>query len=251
MNKMLEAEGVALKRFGYRHKFRLETINELAQSNPEYQVVTSEYGFNEYQPRHSLTLFREPTSHVVSQFFHCKESRDHRSQDRHLAMPKTLMEWLQGWRKLRKQNPNLERSFSNPFSHRSDAKYKCYNPLNFQSWLTKFPKSKQDLMARFEAVGIMEDMQKSLCLFLVQINERVPHHCNCTAETSTNYKGQELKSDHGVQHHGSSYTPTKQELRLIRQLTNLDRKLYHQAKQLFYEMVSRAEATYDVKLCGK
>ena len=239
-----------MRQLGVGRRFPLETINEFMRSNPQDRVFMSEIGFNQYHPQHSLTMFREPTSHVLSQFFHCKESKEHRRNDRHLAMPDTLLEWLQGWLELRQKNPALERNISDPRKRWNDPKYICFVPLNFQSWITTFPKSKEDVMALFDVVGILENVQKSFCLFLVHILETVPNYCNCTNGPSE-YKGREKKADHGVQHHGSSYIPTRKERILIEELTTLDRELYRHVTELFLELVAQAEKTYHVELCGK
>ena len=50
-----------------------------------------------FPPQHALTMVREPTAHVVSQYFHCTESVTHRRKE---FMPDTLLEWLVGWQNI-------------------------------------------------------------------------------------------------------------------------------------------------------
>ncbi|KAL7564760.1 hypothetical protein ACA910_010167 [Epithemia clementina (nom. ined.)] len=250
IEKLLRMGGVSVQQLGLGRRFHLDQWENWTRTHPDFQLFMIESGYSQYQPKHSLTMFREPMSHVLSQFFHCTESAEHHRLQRNEAMPDTLLEWLQAWNDIRQQHPEMERNTSNSLSRWRDARFKCFVPLNFQSWLTLFPTTKEDLRSRFDAVGIMEDMEKSFCLFLVQIEKRVPGICDCT-DGRPSIQLPKRSADHGVLHHGSTYHPTDEERALIEQITALDRPLYQQASVLFQELVANVENHYQVKLCGK
>ena len=250
MHKMLRRGGVTLQQLGMGRRFNIEQWQNWTQSHPTYRVFMTEMGFNQYQPPHALTLFREPVSHVLSQYFHCKESIEHNRLGKADAMPDTLLEWLKAWHEIKQRDPQIERNMSDPFIHWRDPNFTCFIPLNFQSWLTMFPESKDDLLGLFDAVGVMDDMDLSYCVFATTILQKVPDDCNCsTGQPVTKLPAK--MADHGVLHHGSSFTPTDEELSLIQEFTQLDQKLYQLATELFEEQVSEVEQVYSVKLCRK
>ena len=115
------------------------------------------------------TIVREPQSHLLSQYFHCKESVDHEyARD---DMAGTLEEWIEYWSNRYQQyrttgggssSPTLDDDddnemmtttttllFNNTLRPNNvdiqwrklmwkDPKYKCYVPVNFQSYVLQF-----------------------------------------------------------------------------------------------------------------
>ena len=77
-------------------------------------------------PQHVYSIIRDPREHIVSAYFHCKESKHHGKKLGHL-MPDTLEDWLDAWVKTKRvgKAQALKRMEG----------YRCYNPINMQSSL--------------------------------------------------------------------------------------------------------------------
>jgi hypothetical protein len=122
-------------------------------------------------PQRIYTIVREPIQHTLSMYFHCAESKDHRKKAQY--MPGSLDEWLEAWVDIKKKNDtkvnNKNRRPLKLGQHR-DPRYKCYNPINFQSsWTEYYPgqgreMAKADLMARYDVLGDNSQMDKTVCL---------------------------------------------------------------------------------------
>lgn len=260
-------------------------IAHVFTKNPNRRIIMTEgVGFNEAPPQHSFVMFRNPQSHVLSQFFHCTESRAHKGQ-RH-RMPNGLLEWLQAWESIR-QNTTLEQQQSpkNAGSHWKDGRFKCYNPINYQSWMTGYPSSKKHLETMFDAIGIQSHFHLSSCVFLTTALQRVPTVCNCTLATTsltreanmatttsgsfmlagaddnhnttisnnTNHDGTQKTHnghDHGVTHHGDVFQPSELEMQLIHNLTRHDQVLYENGLDIFRRQVADLEHRYQVEFCS-
>jgi hypothetical protein len=151
-----------------------------AKENPDRSIIMTEgIGFNRHPPPQSFVMFRNPQTHIVSQYFHCTESNDHKKPRR---MPGSLLEWLQYWESVR-QNATLQKQKSKqPWkNHWADERYSCYNPINLQSWLTgSYGESKEQLKSRFDGIGILSEFHLSGCVFLTINLKRVHGTCNCT-----------------------------------------------------------------------
>jgi len=244
----------------------LEIFGELTGTHPDRRVIMSKgNGFRENPPPHSFVMFREPVSHVISQYMHCRDWQRYRGR---AGFPNTLLEWLEGWnnRLLLGQRKDPARLYKNTTLHSErmhDPKYKCFIPFNLQSWLTGADAdtatknrntTKDFLYKRFDVVGVMSDMKKSACLFFVEILLRVPPFCDCTPKSTTISAHRALLNRaawHGIdQHHAGSYNLTRKERALILKLTKQDRRLYHDATKLFQDQVAMVEEAYKVKLCG-
>ena len=228
---------------------KLEDFDSWTQLFPDRRVFMSEAGYNQLvwssamnqtnqnqavAPTSSilpptLTMVRDPTAHVLSQYFHCKESNSHRKRAH--FMPDTLLEWLQGWqsiilehkrkrmeieqlernsrgtdrfkRQLNRTIRRKKRAFKVKYlQHWLDPTFKCYIPVNFQSWLMGFVRddrlfeltqdnqqpdfpadmvTKRDLAERFDVIGLVSQFELSYCLFMIHIFDgQVPDRCNCT-----------------------------------------------------------------------
>jgi hypothetical protein len=159
-----------------------------AKENPERSIIMTEgVGFNKKPPPHSFVMFRNPQTHILSQYFHCTESIDRKIITRRAPKPRrtpeSLLEWLQHWEHIR-QNTTLQKQKSkHPWrNHWIDETYSCYNPINLQSWLTgSYAESKEPLESRFDGIGILSQFHLSGCVFLTTNLKQVPTTCNCTA----------------------------------------------------------------------
>ncbi|KAL7566111.1 hypothetical protein ACA910_003885 [Epithemia clementina (nom. ined.)] len=251
MIETFRKNGIRTRDFGPGFDKPPRDFDQWCQERPDVKIFVSEGAhFNTRQPKptHSFTMFRDPVSHVVSQFFHCKIA----DRPGHALMPDTLMEWLQHWNNLQTTKPRLQWSDrARPEARWKDAAFYCYTPLNFQSWLTGFPQTKKDLKRKFDVVGILSDFEKTSCLFLVQVLKLVPLFCDCTNGQPKADREGVVHETHNVSHHGSTYNLTQEERAMIENMTKLDRMLYAQASELFEEQVDYVEKEYGVKLCGK
>ncbi|KAL7566113.1 hypothetical protein ACA910_003887 [Epithemia clementina (nom. ined.)] len=251
MLRTFQRNGIAVKDFGTGFYDRPSDFDQWCQERPDVKIFATEgpyFNNRRGRPAHSIIMFRDPVSHVVSQFFHCKIS----DRPGHTLMPDTLMEWLQHWNNVQATQPRLQAlGAKRPMVRWRDKKYACYTPLDFQSWLTGFPQTKEDLNRTFDAVGILSQFEKSTCLFLAQVLKLVPPSCDCT-KSRRSMAGREsvIHYSHNVTHHGSTYNLTREERALIENITKFDRRLYAQAAELFAEQVDAVENEYGVKLCG-
>ena len=208
-------------------------------------------------PQHVYSIIRDPREHIVSAYFHCKESKHHGKKLGHL-MPDTLEEWLNAWVKTKRvgKAQALKRMEG----------YRCYNPINMQSSLLLSPASppsygeesapvvslsKETLAERFDVLGLTSQMDKSLCLIFIRWTGIVPDRCNC----SQNAEGKEVLAHHGAIHshnvtnHGGTHEHTKEQLKAIEELADVDMKLYAVAEELFAEQVAEVERKFSIKLC--
>ena len=127
---------------------------------------TTEQYYSPFATRGVYTIIREPISHTLSQYFHCKESIDHKRQkmikinnkkekiSRDHLMPK-LDDWLNSYSNLVNDTyeyNGLKQNYHKFISNTTDLKqyskrieamskhqYQCYDPINSQSKYTKFP----------------------------------------------------------------------------------------------------------------
>jgi hypothetical protein len=201
-----------------------------------------------YRPsiaKHVYTLVRSPREHVVSQYFHCTESKPHKNRAHH--MPKTLDAWVESWAS----------AIGNPATIESNRRYSCYNPINHQSSYLGFDyrTTKQQLRNKFDVIGITAEMSKSVCLVATKYAGFVPEKCNCTiSASSSDNEDSKLavkKISHGVIHHGGSYNTSMSQEQAIAKLTDLDQLLYGMATEIFHEQVEKVERKYHVTLCDK
>ena len=191
---------------------------------------------------HAYVMIRSPKSHVLSQYFHCTESTDHKYA-RHL-MP-ALDDWLDTHVKKVHTMKNMSMDIGR--DHGPGELFKCYDPINMQSHYTDFDDSvyESDLRSRFGVIGIMDQFGKSVCALSIRYTGLVPPSCNCTRKTN-----RRLNNDHGVTHHGSTFNVTDSQLRKISQITELDTLLYSQAKLAFAQQVLDIEDDFDIVLCN-
>lgn len=187
--------------------------------------------------QHNYIITRSPHAHVLSQYFHCKESFDH--YDRWKYMP-TLHTWLQSW----------VDAIDNQTLAKQNQKYKCYDPRNLQTRFARVSNNSTDLetelLEKFDVVGDNARMFPTICLIFIRYARWVPPQCDCSQH------GRSLKwrfYDHGVRHHGGSYATTSEDDQLIAQLTTRDEPLYQAAKRAFSKQLKQVENEFGIQIC--
>lgn len=206
------------------------------------------------------TILRNPKEHVVSQYFHCMESKDH-AHKRGFMRNATLDEWMQDFVK-----NILEISYENNQTARmllAKQKYQCYDPINLQlkylemnynfynsTIIMNKTTIKEELRGKFEIIGDQSQMKKTICAMFISFTKVVPDECVCSQQNNRRL-GSFASSDHGVIHHGATYQPTSVQKILISKLTRLDQILYECAQEVFQEQVENIEERYQIQLCNK
>ena len=239
------------------------------------------------KPEHVYAILRDPRSHTLSMYFHCKESKDHQRLAH--RMPSSLNDWLKGWVDV-KRNNNSSVSFVEE-QNRLNREWACYNPINFQTrWIghpepniqnvrhhifdpslsnatatsasgerNQYQVSLKDLRERYLVLGDQAQMDKSICMIYTHYRGYVTEQCDCTNATVAEaddgnvdtYLNQSTTLDHGVSHHGDSYKTTPEQDAMIAFLRDRDTVLYDQTREIFAEQVRKIEEKYGVKICDK
>ena len=165
---------------------------------------------------HAYTIIRSPKEHVLSQYFHCKESKSHKSRAH--KMPDTLDQWLDH-HVARYENYTSYRHVQHGYGHgyghgheesgadkdiptgtgmsmptpmpmhmKKERKkiFSCYDPINVQSYFTTFHvnTTDDDLYNRFDIIGDMDQMGKSVCAIMIRYMGYLPSVCDCSTSTS-------------------------------------------------------------------
>ncbi len=189
----------------------------------------------------AYSLMRYPRDHVLSMYFHCKESKAHAGRGR--LMPSTFDKWLQDF--VAYQN-TTEAKTKLALTKKLNG-YSCYTPINMQSQRLD-ARSKRDLVIKFDVVGITDEMEVSTCLISIGVYGTVPDRCNCS-DASPYFMNNATKRDHKVTHHGATTKTTPEQDRLIAALTAVDLDLYNAAKELLKEKIRETEHRYGFQLC--
>ncbi len=229
------------------------TTNNNTQLDDDASHVSLNLPYN-----HTYVIIREPSEHVLSQYFHCTESEDHKNH-RHL-MPS--LDKLLDFHVSRIANATNEDK-DDAFPVRSRNKhmmpkklFKCYDPIDQQSYFTQFYKNVtvDDLKNTFDIMGDFHKVGKSICAIAIRYSGYVPSMCLCTSNSmnNTNNKNKPRKRhDHGVQHHGSTYVHnlTNAQKEKIDKITRLDRILYQRSQIVFRDQVKEIEDELNITLC--
>ena len=187
-----------------------------------------------FAPARRFAVVRNPFHLVPSMFYHCKESKDHATESHY--MPANLTEWLDAW---------LIGNDTNGFH--------CYKITNPQS--NRVLKGLENLDVGFvlsnlfDSVGLTEEMSKSACLISIDIHRRVPSSCDCTSGQQPANGKAEVRSDHGVAHHGDNLNLTEHEKDAIATLAAKDIELYNTAQTIFWNKVEHVEKQYAFTMC--
>ena len=159
--------------------------------------------------RHTYTIIREPLSHVLSQYFHCTESPQHRRSGQGRMPP--LDEWLETYAELKESD--FDEKEKRRRAQIFKQAYKCYNPIDSESEFTAFdrqlPKGYtypypdngdhngrdkamrrldgelfESLERRYRIIGDMAQMVKTLCAIFISFAGHVPEVCDCTEQSA-------------------------------------------------------------------
>ena len=232
------------------------------------------------KPERVYAILRDPRSHTLSMYFHCKESKDHARRAH--KMPPSVDDWLKGWVDV-KQNANSSVSIIDE-QFRLSRKWACYNPINFQtrwighpqpniekishdvfypSYSNQYKVSAKDLRERYLVLGDQAQMDKSICTIYAHYRGYVTEACDCTNATVvadnddgnvSTYLNQSTAGgilDHGVAHHGDTYKTTPEQDAMIEFLRDRDTVLYKKTQKIFAEQVREIEEKHGVKICDK
>ena len=256
-----------------REQDRIERRNDLEFCT----LLTSEESGHEESFPHVMTMIRQPRHHVISQYFHCKESYHRREQG--ASMPDSLQEWLQAWvdymTTATSESGTLPNNSEKLPKHLQN--FQCYDPRNLQSTRLRFQyrminkdgigndhenyslsdrrllaNAKKDLMQRYQVLGLLERWEETFCLMAIHYSGWVPPSCDCTDKKDDQIRmapSKALHKDHGVAHHGSSYPLSTKENSLIDQLTRWDQALYQLALEIFEEQLHATEEEYGIRIC--
>ncbi len=174
------------------------------------------------------------------------EARIVEGQPTNKRMPSTFEAWIQDY--VTYQN-TTDATTKQTLGKKLDS-YNCYHPINLQSQRLD-ARSKEDLVAKFDVVGITTEMEVSTCLMSTRIYSAVPDRCKCRDASPYFSQGPAPHLSHGVIHHGSTTKTTPEQDRLIAALTAVDLDLYNAAKELLEEKIREIEHQYNFQLCRK
>ena len=224
---------------------------EYTQSHTKCAAWSLEGDYNAIA-NHTFTMIRDPHSHVLSQYFHCKESTDHAYG--HDAIG-SLDEWLEFWSNER------DKKGLDPFGEYIQSslrphKFKCYVPVNMQARKLRLNHTlildedkeiaMQEIRSKFDIIGDNTQMAKTLCTTIARITGILPNACDCSQVEDERM----LKVfDHGVDHHGNTFETTAIQNEWIKNITEVDKRLYQYGTIIFAEQVEKVEEDFGVKLC--
>eukprot|EP00579_Thalassiosira_antarctica_P010776 CAMPEP_0201921734 /NCGR_PEP_ID=MMETSP0903-20130614/9988_1 /ASSEMBLY_ACC=CAM_ASM_000552 /TAXON_ID=420261 /ORGANISM="Thalassiosira antarctica, Strain CCMP982" /LENGTH=131 /DNA_ID=CAMNT_0048458753 /DNA_START=284 /DNA_END=676 /DNA_ORIENTATION=- len=108
-----------------------------------------------------------------------------------------------------------------------NRRFLCYPAINLQSIYVGFvPQNADDMkniQQKFTVIGPMDQLDKVLCLVFIHHAGWLPDACNCSNnKSSSQLQKQQLGSDHGVTHHGSTYNTTRFQDAMIDKLVEKD-----------------------------
>ena len=230
----------------------------------------------------NYVILRSPRAHILSQYFHCKESVNH--YDRWMYMPKRPGDWLQAW--VDASRPNATGGIPT-VSNDQDNEFRCYDPRSMQTRYAGFDAGamllrdaggdgtsggfvpmgddddvvveggvtlENDLARRFAVVGDNSEMVTSVCLIFLHYTQGawIPPVCVVDPENEddTTHR-RRLKihfHGHGVRHHGSTYPTTPTEDALLEELGRYDQILYEAGKAVFEQQIQAAEDRYNITM---
>ena len=203
----------------------------------------------------SYSVTRNPRHHVLSQFFHCSESKDGGPVNRRKAriaknltgfptLDEYLGYWVENINRTKPTHVGLVSGYNNSF---------CYDPVSMQSRYAGYnPENKSQLQERYAVIGPMDQLDTVICVVFIHYTGWVPTCCVCNNNETTG-QGNTTKNDtipsHGVTHHGSSYNTTQEQDEMINKLVEKDWILYEHSKVLFQQQVKIIEQEFGITLC--
>jgi hypothetical protein len=227
-------------------------------------------------PEHSYVIVRQPKAHVLSMYFHCKESKIHRNRAH--FMP-SLDDWLDAW---------VDAIGDQTKAKENKRLFRCYNPTNHQTEHVLFDpdkpdkdKGKEHLKSRYDVIGDTAQMDKSVCMIFIRWTGWVPKECDCSnasnalsikskltadsalfvarASSRRRHLREQLldlgynltKHSHGVKNHGATFKTTQYQNQAIAKLNDMDDLLYEATREVFQEQVHEVEEEYQIKVCDQ
>jgi len=216
-----------------------------------------------------ITFMRDPVAHVYSQWNHCQKNLD--SWFNPKGLPESFEGWLEYWANAGDEPGDSEHGFG------------CYLPINLQAralsckaWPFKacpkatpaldtdvktFPKFgvdnetalrhvSDDSPGGAALVGLTEYYQESLCLLHAKYRKRLPPYCDCRDEKAwAAFPGHHFTHSSEVAH--DRVKLSAREVKLVHQLTDLDRRLYSVAQARFWAEVARVEEQFGTRISCK
>jgi len=194
-----------------------------------------------------MAFFREPVSHVHSQFLECKYDNNWRVAKKNFFREEfeTVTNWLTHFQGGAEQ-----------------ADFGCYHPYNMQTRaLTCKDKnchhydsepSVKDALSNLDSlgfIGLVEHYQASLCLFHAKahdMKEPLPTFCNCKDVAAWN-SFRSNHEGHGLPAH-SVVDLTQEDKAMIKALTRKDEQVYQKALRRFRSDIAKVEDHFNVRL---
>jgi len=210
----------------------------------------------------AISMVRDPRSHVLSQYQHCRKSSDYPILRAKKAMPETFEAWIGHWTK------KYEAGGINGTFPYDEDEFGCSRPINVQAQrfncdnVFDYPDAMGHpdsinterairRMMRTEFVGLMEAYQESICLFHAQHFGRLPSYCDCT-KSSQWMSFQQEQVRHGVEYNHDESQYSEQLWGQVHQLNRADTYLYRATAARFRAEIDVAEKKFGVKiLCDK
>eukprot|EP00928_Gymnodinium_smaydae_P034407 TRINITY_DN2438_c0_g1_i2.p1 TRINITY_DN2438_c0_g1~~TRINITY_DN2438_c0_g1_i2.p1 ORF type:complete len:324 (+),score=73.87 TRINITY_DN2438_c0_g1_i2:52-972(+) len=215
-----------------------------------------------------VTFLREPVSHVFTQWMHCKQNKDAWFNPQ--GLPQTLTAWLEHWTKV----GDVPLSGGNDSLSEGNA-FRCYMPINLQaramsctrehcryttagldssilddsdgSYMINEALARQRVAHDSFAVGLLEFYQESLCLMQAKRNHDLPEQCNCDNATAWNEFAMR-NFTHNSTNHASEDKMTAADVKMIRELTSIDERLYEVAFERFKREIHEVEMQYGKRI---
>eukprot|EP00931_Biecheleriopsis_adriatica_P104146 TRINITY_DN7887_c0_g1_i3.p1 TRINITY_DN7887_c0_g1~~TRINITY_DN7887_c0_g1_i3.p1 ORF type:complete len:674 (+),score=97.27 TRINITY_DN7887_c0_g1_i3:81-2102(+) len=215
-------------------------------------------------------LLREPRSHVMSQYFFCRDSDEDGPKIMNSVLPQNFSRWVNHWTRMMshgKNKVNFQKGaktiWNSPWCS-SRLPYGCYSPINLQSHrLTcreEYDYSEEPLLqaakhsvAGAYFLGIQEAYQESLCLLHAQVKNKLPSWCNCSDENAWDYGASNAITRATHRSAESSSHSWEQELNTemvakVDALTFHDRALYREGVKRFLRDIQAVEERFVAKI---
>lgn len=208
--------------------------HDITASLPELEIQSSEACYEDHRDSRMVSMLRDPRTHVLSQYFHCRTSRDHAYG--HGFVHATFPEWIDSWSD---HLTEMEQFKSKAFC--------CYYPNNLMAARFTCGSGISERAAHFHPapmqvlkekignlsfVGLVEAYPESLCLLRIRETGKFPEDCECGADSSG--VSQRVSHDtHGTHVHSiSDYS--EHVIKKVDKLTAIDRELYEFGKKRFF-----------------
>jgi len=221
--------------------------------------------------QHVAVMFRNPRSHVYSQYLMCGEGPVNIMTSVPPPERNGFREWLFKWKELESKGavvgdfargiglkPQLKMELKVTYS---TLPFHCYNPFNMQTHhLTcQLPfkyRRKLDVKQAVQNmqdswyVGIVEAYQESVCLMHVKVFGKLPEYCDCTDPVRWGSFQQTHTSFHDNRNIRTPPVASqpKYVIDLIDELTSLDQILYKASVERFLKDIKEVEDKHAVKI---